>query len=194
MAIISLFMSRSLLCLPLVVGGVLCLGGAAQAQMQEEKVNRILHPDMNKSFDTSIQKKFGSSSFNNNTNGRVIEMKTVSESRKFNIKSFLTGKFSNDKSFWMGDFKYDLGNSKTLSRSFALPESFLTNAAPVKRAQGIDKHYDAASVATRDYRGTERNKMRAHLTQQQAAQNGYDGELKELKSIDDVRSLLNKSK
>ena len=114
MAIISLFMSRSLLCLPLVVGGLLCLGGAAQAQMQEEKVNRILHPDMNKSFDTSIQKKFGSSSFNNNTNGRVIEMKTVSESRKFNIKSFLTGKFNNDKSFWMGDFKYDLGNSKTL--------------------------------------------------------------------------------
>jgi len=187
-------MSRSLF-LPLALGGLLCLGGAAQAQMQEEKVERILHPDMNKSFDTSIQKKFGSNTFNNNTNGRVIEMKTVSESRKFNIKSFLTGNFHNDKSFWMGDFKYNLGEAYPQPRSFMQSgKKFSTNAAPVKAATGIDKHYDAASIPTRDYRGTERNKMKAHLTSQQAAQNGYDGELKEMKSIDDVRALLNKSK
>lgn len=194
MALIFLSMSRSLLS-PFLLGGLLCLGGTAHAQMQEEKVDRILHPNMNKSFDTSMQKKFGTGSFNNSTNGKVIELKTVSESRKYNIKSFLTGEFHGEKSFWMGDFKYNLKENKSLSRSFLLPEkNFSTNAMPVKGASGMDKKYDAASVPTRDYRGVERNKMRAHLTPQQAAQNGYEGELKELKSIDDVRSLLNKNK
>jgi len=179
----------------LLLGGLLCLGGAAQAQMQEEKVERILRPDMNKSFLTSMQKKFGANTFNNNTNGRVIELKTVSEPRKYSLKSFLTGQFHNDKSFWMGDFKYNLGEAYPQPHSFMQSgKKFSTNAAPVKAATGVDKHYDAASVATRDYRGEERNKMKGHLTPQQAAQNGYTGELTELKSIDDVRALLNKSK
>ncbi|MCX6967356.1 MAG: hypothetical protein NTZ46_06160 [Verrucomicrobia bacterium] len=181
--------------LPLLLGGLLCLGGTAYGQQQEEKIDRILHPDLNKSFNVSMQKKFGSNTFDSRTS-RVVELKTVSESRKYNIKSFLTGEFRSDKSFWMGDFKYSAKEANTQSRSlFTLPgKSFSTKPMAVKDAAGADKHYDVASVPTRDFRGKEREKLQSQLTPEQATYNGYRGELKELKSIDDVRALLNKSK
>ena len=185
---------RPLLFFSLVLGGVLCLGAAAQAQQQESRIEKILKPDRNQSFDLMQAKKFGSKSFDSKTS-RNFQLKSVSTPQKFNAKEFLTGKFHNEKSFWMGDFKYSAGENFNLPHSFQLPKNFSTNAVVVNRATGLDKHYDAANIPTRDYRGTERNKMRSHLTPQQAAQNGYDaGELKELKSIDDVRALLNKSK
>jgi hypothetical protein len=187
-------MSRSLF-LPLLLGAVLCLGGAAHAQIQEEKIERILRPDMNKSFNVSMQKRFGTSSFDSNT-GKVVEMKTVTEPRKFSIKSFLTGEFHSGKSFWMGDFKYSTNDASTQPRFlFSLPgKSYATKAMSVKGAAGLDKPYDVASVPTRDFRGKERERLNTQLTPEQAANNGYRGDLKELKSIDDVRALLNKSK
>ena len=187
-------MLRSLI-FQLVLVGALCLGGAAHAQQQEEKINKILHPDMNKSFNTSMQKKFASTNAFNSSTNKVIELKTVSESRNYSIKSFLTGNFHHETSFWMGDFKYSASETNPLPRSFMLAgKSFNTKTVAVKSATGFNKHYDAANVPTRDFRGKERGKLNAHLTADQAANNGYRGELTELKSIDDVRALLNKSK
>ena len=179
----------------LMLGGALCLGATAQAQQQEARINQILRPDESKSFDLSMQKKFGARSYDSRT-GRVIDLKKVSESRQYGIKSFLTGTFRGDKSFWMGDFKYSAGEANTQPRClFTLPgKSYATQAAAVKSAPGFDKHYEAANVPTRDFRGKEREKFRAQLTPEQAANNGYRGDLTELKSIDDVRALLNKSK
>ena len=181
--------------LSLFLVGALCLGVTAQAQQQEEKIERILHPDMNKSFDLSMQKKFGSNAFESRTN-RVVEMKTISDPRQYAIKSFLTGAFHGDKSFWMGDFKYSASEANMQPRHlFALPtKSYSTKPMAVKDAAGVDKKYDAANVPTRDFRGKEREKLRTQLTPEQAANNGYRGDLNELKSIDDVRALLNKSK
>jgi len=190
-------MPRSLLLLLLILGGGLCLGVVAHAQQQEEKMNKILHPDMNKSFNLSMQKKFGTNGFNSSTN-RVIEMKTVPESRRYDIKSFLTGAYHNDKSFWMGDFKYSgVNEANTQPRHlFTLPgKNYSSKTVAVKGMTGVDKHYDAATnVPTRDFRGKESERLRTQLTPEQAANNGYRGELNELKSIDDVRALLNKSK
>jgi len=188
-------MPRTLFLL-LMLGGALCLGSAAQAQQQEEKINRILRPDENKSFDTSLQKKFGTTGFNSST-GKTIVVKKVPESRPYNIKNFLAGTFHSEKSFWMGDFKYS-GTSEANTQPrhlFTLPEkSYSAKPVAMKSATGWDKKYDAASVPTRDFRGKERAKLNVPLTPEQAANNGYQGELTELKSIDDVRALLNKSK
>ena len=188
-------MPRSLFLL-LMLGGALCLGGTAQAQMQEEKINRILRPDESKSFDLSVQKKFGTTGFNSST-GKVIEMKKVSDSRQYSIKSFLAGTFRSDKSFWMGDFKYSgASEANTQPRHLlTLPEkNYNAKTVAMKSATGWDKKYDAASVPTRDFRGKEHEKFKVPLTPEQAANNGYRGDLNELKSIDDVRALLNKSK
>jgi len=180
----------------LMLGGALCLGSAAQAQQQEEKINRILHPDENKGFDLSLQKKFGTTGFNSST-GKVIELKTSAESRKYSIKSFLTGTFHGDKSFWMGDFKYS-GTSEANTQPhhlFTLPEkNYSAKTVALKSANGWDKKYDVTNVPARDFRGKEREKLNSSLTPEQAANNGYRGDLNELKSIDDVRALLNKSK
>ncbi len=181
--------------LPLLLGGALCLGAAAQAQQQEEKIDKILHPDLNKSFDTSVQKTFGSSAFDSKTR-RVIELKPIQEPRKYSLKSFLTGAFHGDKSFWMGDFKYSTREANSQARHlFAFPEkNYVTKPLEVKNANGVDKHYEAANVPTRDFRGKESERLRTPLTPDQAANNGYRGDMHELKSIDDVRALLNKSK
>ena len=195
-------MPRTLFLL-LMLGGALCLGSAAQAQMQEEKINRILRPDESKSFDLSLQKKFGTTGFNSST-GKVIEVKTVTESRQYNIKNFLTGTFRSDKSFWMGDFKYSSASeANTQPRHlFTLPEkNYSAKTVAMKSATGWEKKYDAANVPTRDFRGggafastKDAGKIHVPLTPEQAANNGYRGDLSELKSIDDIRALLNKSK
>ncbi|MEI6562317.1 MAG: hypothetical protein WCO68_09575 [Verrucomicrobiota bacterium] len=188
-------MPRTLFLL-LMLGGALCLGSAAQAQMQEEKINRILRPDESKSFDLSVQKKFGTTGFSSST-GKVIEAKTVTESRQYSIKNFLAGAFRSDKSFWMGDFKYSsTSEASTQPRHlFTLPEkNYNAKTVAMKSATGWEKKYDAANVPTRDFRGKEREKLNVPLTPEQAANNGYRGDLSELKSIDDVRALLNKSK
>ena len=178
-----------------MLGGLLCLCGAARAQERDSRMERIIHPDMSRGFDLSIQKKFGSNAFDSKTS-KVIELKSIPESRKYDIKSFLTGQFHGDKSFWMGDFKFSAKEANTKSPYlFKLPEkSYGTKPMEVKSVTGLDKHFEAGSVPTRDFRGKERDKLNTHLTPEQAANNGFRGELRELKSIDDVRDLLNKSK
>ena len=187
----------------LILGGALCLGGTAHAQQQESRIQQILRPDETKVFDLNAPKQFGTGGFDSKTN-RVVELKNINESRQYSIKSFLTGTFRSDKSFWMGDFKYSATNeANTQPRyMFTLPgKSYTSKAAEMKSATGYDKHYDAANVPTRDYRGSgafggtkDASKLRTPLTPEQAANNGYRGDLNELKSIDDVRALLNKSK
>lgn len=96
----------------------------------------------------------------------------------------------------MGDFKYSTDNANTKPRiPFALSEkAYDTKAMAVNAATGTDKRFTAAEVPTRDFRGPERKNLKKALTPEQQAANAYDGTLTELKSIDDVRALLNKSK
>jgi len=188
---------RPLLVFSLVLGAVLCLGGAAYAQQQESRIQQILKPDESRGFDLDHAKSFGGAKSFQRKPDKNFSLRSVSTPQKFNAKEFLTGKFHNEKSFWMGDFKYSVSQANTSSPfQFLMPgKKYSTKDVPVKDATGYDKHYnDAATVATRDFRGKERNKLNMHLTPQQAANNGYQGTLTELKTIDDVRTLLNKSK
>ena len=186
---------RCPLFLSLALGGIVCLCGAARAQQQETRIEKILKPDMNRSFNLAKEKSFGSNAFESK-DCTSINLKSLSWSQKFNSKEYLTGSFHNDKNFWMGDFKYSAGEANTKPRfSLALPgKSYDVKSATVKSAYGVEKSYEAASVPTHDFRGKEREKFNKALTPEQAAANAYDGTLTELKSIDDVRDLLNKSK
>ena len=181
--------------LPLVFGGMLCLHGVARAQA-DSRMEQILHPSQEKAFDLTKEKRFGSKGFDSRTN-KVVEMKSTYLPRKFDAKSFLTGSYHGDKSFWMGDFKYSAGAANTTPHSLFLApgKTYQTKASPVKDASGVKTYSDAAAaLPTRDFRGRERQKLHTALTPEQAANNGYQGELTELKSINDVRALLNKSK
>lgn len=173
----------------------MCLGTAAFAQQQESRINKIIKPNLNQSFDTSTAKSFGTNSFDK-TNGKSVSLKTSSWTQVFNIKAFLTRNFRNDKSVWMSDSKFATTDANTSPRSpLRVTEKVAaTKAATVKTAYDAEKGYDTRTAPTRDYRGKEMEKFGAHLTPEQAANNGYRGGLTELKSIDDVRALLNKSK
>lgn len=193
---------RLSLLLPLVLGGVLCLGGAARGQ-SDSRMEQILHPSTERAFDLTREKSFGTKDYDGRSK-KVLETKSTYLPQKFNAKTYLTGSFHNDKSFWLGDFKYSVGDANTTPHSSFLRsvKSFQTKNAPVKDAPGIKNYSDAStSLPTRDYRGsgafasaTDSKKLHILLTPEQAAKNGYEGSITELKSVDDVRALLNKSK
>ncbi|MDD5349711.1 MAG: hypothetical protein PHQ12_05820 [Chthoniobacteraceae bacterium] len=165
-------------------------------QPPDPRIEQILHPDTERSFDLSKEKHFGAKGYDSRSN-KVMELKSPVLPQKFKAKEYMTGSFHNEKSFWMGDFKYSVGGANTTPRSLYLaPEkTYQTKAAPVKDAAGLKKYTDANTMLpTRDYRGRERQKFEHELTPEQAANNGFRGELMEMKSIEDVRTLLNKSK
>ena len=185
---------RPLLALPLFFGAALYLGGTAHAQQQESRIEKILQPDMNQSFNAEKAKHFGSNAFETKSS-KNFGLKALSWPQKFDSKEFLTGSYRNDKNFWMGDFKYSVGDAySTKPRSLLVLPQKETKAVAVKTAPGMDKHSEAASIPTRDFRGREFQKMKTPLSPDQGANNSYEGTLTELKSIDDVRALLNKSK
>ena len=181
--------------LPLLLAGGLYPGGALQAQQQESRMEKIIKPDLTQSFDVNMSKSFGSKAYDSKSS-RSADSKSFSLPQKFNAKEYLTGSFKSEKGFWMGDFKYSTAEASTVPRSqLILPKnSDAAKAASVKSDRDAQKQFETGTVATRDFRGKEREKMNASLTPEQAANNGYRGDLTELKSIDDVRALLNKSK
>lgn len=162
----------------------------------DSRMDQILHPSTERSFDLSREKSFGSKDFSGNEN-KVVETKGTYLPQKFSAKEYLTGGYHNDKSFWMGDFKYSVGDANTTPHTsyLAQKKTFQTKDVAVKDAAGIKKYTDASTnLPTREYRGKESQRLNTELTAEQAAKNGYGGELKEMRSIDDVRALLNKSK
>lgn len=186
---------RPLVLFLLLLAAVLCPSGAVQAQQQESRMDKMLHPDLNQSFDVDKSKSFGSRAFDSKSR-RSTEAKSFSLPQKFNSREYLTGAYSGGKSFWLGDFKYSTAEANTTPRSKLVltTNSDATKTSPVKSDRDAQKQYETRAVATRDFRGKERAKLNTSLTPEQAANNGYRGELTELKSIDDVRALLNKSK
>jgi len=216
---------RLSLLLPLLLGGMLCLGGPAPARADENakaqakadaelksslkhqrreqrnaqsdsRMDQILHPSTERSFDLSREKRFGSKDFTGHES-KVVETKGAYQPQKFSAKEYLTGSYHNDKSYWMGDFKYSVGDANATPHSsyLAQKKTFQTKDAAVKDAAGIKKYTDSSTnLPTREYRGKESQRLNTALTPEQATKNGYGGELREMRSVDDVRALLNKSK
>lgn len=160
-------------------------------------MQKILKPDQNQTFDLMKGKAVIGKAFEKKANPS-FDLKSVYWPKIFNAKSYLTGRFVADKAFWMGDFKYASGegaaNLKPKSSLSFLQKQYATKTVDSKTADVTGKTYDTRSVATRDFRGKEKDKLKRQLTPEEAANNGFRGELKQLKSIDDVRDLLNKNK
>jgi len=186
---------RPPLALPLLfLGAVLCPGAALLAQQQESRMEKILNPDPSRMFDFSSGKTYGAKTFYNRA--RAVDSKGYNLPARFNANEYLTGGFQGQKGFWMGDFKYHATAANTTPRSeLVIPKNREAGkSAPVKTDRDARKRYQTGSVPTRDFRGKEREKLNTSLTPEQAANNGYRGDLHELKSINDIRALLNKSK
>ena len=147
-----------------------------------------------------MQEKKGGSGIKSFT-GKIdqnVGLKGSAIPQKFDAKAFLSGKsFDTKSAYWAGDFKYSISDKSASSRFlYIFPVKNYNNnkVVPVKGATGSEKRYEAASVPTRDFRGKEASKLNVSLTPEQAAKNGYQGDLTEMKTIEDVRALLNKDK
>jgi len=172
----------------------------------DSRMDQILRPNTDRSFNLMKEKSADTSAAKLNTRSNRTPETTKKPwlPQKFNSKTYLTGGYRDSKSFWMGDFQYTVGAANTASRaSFTDPsKKYQTKATPVKDAPDVRNYSDSAlTLPTKDFRGggafTNRDDFRKFvtpLTPEQAANNGYKGELVELKSIDDIRELLNKSK
>ncbi len=156
-------------------------------------MDRIDNPDRNQSFDAYNKGFNGGKAF---SGGGTATVKDYSLLKNFRSKDYLTGAYSGDKGFWMGDFKYATREADTEGRGAAArarKQEFSTKAMPVKDLHDGSKTYASRTVATKavEWRGRSQDKMDV---QGPEAQNTIrDGTFTELKTIDDVRDLLNKN-
>ena len=174
-------------------GGVCLFPGAAGAQEQERKLmDRIDNPDMNRAFELQKATSFGTNSFGTTGTAHVKEFYYP---KKFNSKDFLTGSYGGSKQCWMGDFKYALNafDTKSLSES---GKRFGTKAVATQGANDSTKGYGVKEFGTQTahFRGKSQDKFDKQGPTALAGPVGYEGTLAPLKSIDDVRDLLNKNK
>jgi len=199
----SLFPSSSALrrrgALLCVLAGALALGAGAQAQVQEKRIEQILKPDTTRAFDlrqSSVSgKKFS-------TPDTPLPVKASPVLRKFDARSYLTGAFHANKTYWAGDFQFAAsnksastrgGNIATASypiRSLPFPVQALSDKGAYFEA---NKEFSARAHESKAWEKT-REKLLRQLTPEEAANVGYKGDFHELKTIDDIRALLNKSK
>ncbi len=166
----------------------------AHAQEQERKLmDRIERPDMTRSFGADKKDFMGSKSF---SGGGAAQVKDYSLLKNFRSKDYLTGSYSGNKGFWMGDFKYATQEADTEGRGAAAQarkKDFATKALPVKDLQDGGKTYASRTMATKavEWKGRSQDKM--DVQGPEAMNTIRDGTFTELKTIDDVRNLLNKN-
>ncbi len=168
----------------------------ASAQEQDRKlIDRIDRPNMSLDFGAQQKSFFGAKSFQGGGSARVKEFYYA---EKFKAKDFLTGAYAGQKGAWMGDFKYKTGDADTKGRGMTqkIVKEHATKEMPVKSSRDASKDYSTTETyVTRmsDFRGKSQDKIDAQgpeamLTIQP------DGTFTELKTMDDIRNLLNKNK
>ncbi len=187
---------RPLLTAFLLLGywGAICLFPMpAEAQTQDRGLmERIDKPDLHRSFIAQKGAKFGTSAYQKTGEAYVKEFYYP---KKFSSKEFLTGSYAT-KPCWMGDFLYSTRAAKTPSwwdagKHFGT-KTMATNAVyDAAKGYGADK---AVPAKTASIRGRSQDKIDLQGAAAMAGPMGYEGTLAPLKSIDDVRMLLNKNK
>ena len=110
----------------------------------------------------------------------------------FHAKNFESKEFAGSKGTWFGNFKFATKEKET--RSFAT-KAAVTKAMPVNDARESGKTMPSRDLpdGDRTYLGKERGKLN-HVPDEQSMRTFDRSQLMELKSIDDIRELLNKSK
>ncbi len=159
-------------------------------------MDRIERPDMNLRYDAK-KNFFGAKSYGGAGSANVKEFYFP---QKFRAKDFLTGNYSGGKNFWMGDFKYATKDARGVAavtgqkNSTAAAKTFDTKSMPVKSAYDSDKNYTSSTFATRQWSGRGKSQDKIDLEGEGALSSIHDGDFKQLKTVEDVRQLLNKNK
>jgi hypothetical protein len=174
---------------------LLCVsGGSLLAQHQEKKLSErlaITEADaMAQGMKFDIRNTMGSSNRAVTTNSANV--KEFSGTQPFSAKNFQSKEYSGSKSSWFGNFKFATKEKET--RKFATKDA-VTKTMAVKDARESGKTMASRDLpgGDRTFLGKEREKLN-HAPNEQSLRSFDKSELVQLKSIDDIRELLNKSK
>ena len=151
-------------------------------------------PDMNKAFNIQTMSPFRHSPGTFQSSKSAASKEFYFE-QKVSPKGYSARAFSGTKAAWMGDFKFATKNAATQGR-YEIPNA--SAPAAVKTAPTKDAREAAKTAATRElpqahrpYLGKEAAKMNTPIDVNN--QPRWTNDLKQLKSIDDVKELLNKN-
>jgi hypothetical protein len=183
------------LALQITAVAILLFVTGAQAQEQERGFKeRVLgEPDRSREF-TRWNAKFYSG--RGNYEADAARVKKFDFTQKVRPKEYATKDYLGTKGAWGGDFIYETGTANTEGK-YRVPNKetkYKTEEVKSEKARESEKSAETSSVrdATREYLGSETDKMKSSLNDGSSRSAGWQGKL-EVLSIDDVRELLNKS-
>ncbi len=182
---------RFALCLLILF--LLATGVHAQTTAKEQTLyERIMKPDTNKTFDPSATASVGSRSFHSG----AAPVKEFHFDQRFSAKPFAAREFSGAKSAWMGDFKFSTSPARAKGDYAGPHAGKQVDVKPVATKQASDAGKTAATRelpgANRPYMGPEAAKLKQALDPNRLPRSS--NELHELKTVEDIRALLNKNK
>lgn len=148
----------------------------------------IFVADPHKTFDPARSPGLGSRAFSTG-NARVKEFNYA---QRVDAQGFRTKDFSGSKTAWMGDSKFKTTEART--KGAYATKSAEVKTAPTKDAREADKTVETRALpgSDRAYLGPETAKMKQPLDQMNLPRTS--NELTELKTVEDIRELLNKNK
>lgn len=152
-------------------------------------MDRILKPNEQREF--GAHKSFnGASLFRGRGSAYVKDFYTP---QKFNAKNYMAGAYSGQKA-WKGDFVYKTNEADTKGRDGVrrVVREYGTKEMPVKTSREAGKTHESRTYATRESNWRGRSQDKIDLQGPGAVTTIRDGSFTELKTIDDVRDLLNK--
>jgi hypothetical protein len=172
----------------------------AAGPRQEQKLEqRIMRPDMTLEYDVTNSTFHGS---DKQARSKKASVKDFTGLQKYDAKAFSTGAFSGNKSSWLKDEKYATSSASTKGK-YEIPD--LKKKTEVKTVPVMASRDAAKTVAvntSRDANQTFFGKGRSQdrFDKEKGSPEdrglkpvGYGGDLKPM-TIDDIRTLLNKSK
>ena len=151
-------------------------------------------PDMNKTFNMQTTSPFRHSPGTFQSSKSAASKEFYFE-QKVTPKGYNARAFSGTKSAWMGDFKFSTKAAAAQGR-YEIPNAAKPAAvktAPTKEAREVGKTAATRELpqANRPYLGKEAEKMRTPIDMNN--QPRWTNDLRELKTIEDVKALLNKN-
>ncbi len=177
-----------ILCLPL------CASSQAEEDRQSQRMYDIEHADLSKSFDLRLS-SFGNRSFD--ADRSQAKTKSFFFWQKTEAKTFEAEEFQGSKSTWFGGLRFFTKSATVKGRNEIpyLDRPFATKTVPVTTATAAEKTAATRALpgGDRTYLGPEISKMKRPMDPTRPP-DGWQGNLSEVKTLEDVRALLNKNK
>jgi hypothetical protein len=162
------------------------------AQVQEERMARILDPDQTKGVREQDKVFYGGREFQGTSSANV---KSFPFLKLFAPRTYETRDFYGTKRNWFSSMLFHTKEANTTPRLRDGEKKADTKTADTKNARESTKTYATDKYATREYPHRGRNQDRfdkeGDRALSQGANVGWQGEMKTM-SMDEVRELLNK--